>query len=308
MKKTFLLLIVALALGTVGCGNGTIAKKQEEILKMSDAEIRQKLADNNDHGKIVAGGEYCVSETSRINNQGTYKWVVSDQFFYFSKDGAETVYDHGEEYGMFDGSTFYRVRVFDDELQEYEYEDLSGMTFTKYQLLDSERGVLLEKDGENMRYETLLSIADKGGDEFLESYGIDSKKYQELKAVCIFETDTFRIINFEKYLVDENGEELLITTEKDQYLSENPVKEEVAALHEKCYGGENYKIRIIVGQGTDREKVYETTINKDVCLDLWVRDADGGYTVYTDPELTNEYLYDENDMLKFSADTTLYMK
>lgn len=308
MRKLFLLLIAALVLGTVGCGNGATAKKQEEILKMTDAEVRQNLVDNNDRSIIVAGGEYVVSESSVINMQGTYKWVISDRFFYFSGDGTETVYDHGENYGIYDGSTFYCIRVYDDELQENEYESLSRMAYTKYRVLDSEKGVLLEKDGENMRYVTLSSIEDSGGNEFLESFGIYNAKYQESRDVSVFETNTFRIINWEKYVVNENGEELLIGSEKVQYLSENPIKEEVDALREKCYGGENYSIRIIVGQGTDREKVYETTINKDARLDLWVRDADGGYTVYTDPELTNEYSYEENDMLKFNADTTLYMK
>jgi len=106
----------------------------------------------------------------------------------------------------------------------------------------------------------------------------------------------------------ENGQFVRVFKQDFEYHTEQPLVKEVDALYEDICGGNTHTIRIVVGQGTEREKFYGITANEDAFLDVWIRDKNREYKCYLDPECTVECPTSEDGLVPFDSNKVLYMK
>lgn len=277
------------------------------LSNLSDEELLEYLRDVNDFSKIIDSGIY-IREISTA-----YEDIHSDMVL--GPNGYQTCFTTTYNFGV-DSINAYGYRpyspdvksviVFDEQLRQWT-EDHQSFRNDNFELEEGET-ITARREQDGILYlSTVLPYI--GGFDGL---------FADLKAEPIphgtliyfeskFDIATGVLLSNQAFK-EKDGQLVNVYYRVYEYHKEAPLVDKVNALHEDSFGGKTHTIGIIVGQGTEREKVYITTANESAFLDVWIRDVNGKYSVYLDPEYTIECPQTEYGYIPFDSDKVLYMK
>lgn len=113
------------------------------------------------------------------------------------------------------------------------------------------------------------------------------------------DAQSYRIVQQDLVALKGN-QEIMYLTGNMEFHENNPVENRIKELHEEYYGGETHTITIIVGKGTNREKIYFISANKKTYLTCMIKDVNENNILYLDENCT-ELFYgkEEGQYLSF---------
>ena len=291
---------------------GSVDSNSKYNKKMSDDELKKAIVECNKNSEIIQNGEYIKVE-QKIGAEGERECEVTtgpDGYFaMFSNWGDYNVTSDRVSYGYYSFLSDVKiVRVYDDELWQYNVESRILGDFDEVYRADEEYLERELKDGKvciKARYQ--VNETDK---EALMAYGVDvGREIEYIESYRELDADTLRICSLtEAVKYADESEPVVYTNASREYSKENPCKEKEDKLYNEIFGDKTHTIKITARVGTEDEKEYEIAAADDVSLDYWIKDSQGEYDVFEDSDCTVPVRLDENDLIKFESDKTLFMK